>query len=46
METSILVEPSSMSVIMSILSLGILAIGIYLTFLLIKALRIYIKRNS
>lgn len=42
MDISVEVLPSSMSIIVSILSLVVIGVGIYLIFLIIKALRVYI----
>lgn len=36
----------AISFIMLIIYLGILGVGIYVTYLVIKALKIYIKKNS
>lgn len=46
MDISITALPEGVSIINTIISLLILGIGIYLLFLLIKALRVYIKKNS
>jgi Na+-transporting methylmalonyl-CoA/oxaloacetate decarboxylase gamma subunit len=46
METTVRVIPSGISIIATIISLLVLGVGIYLLFLLVKALRIYIKKNS
>lgn len=46
MDISVEVLPSSMLIIVSILSLVVIGVGIYLIFLIIKALRVYIKKSS
>lgn len=50
MEIAVKVVPKASSMLLAILSsilfFSILGIGIYLIYLLLKALRIYIKKNS
>lgn len=46
MDISVTAFPEGMSIIITIISLAILGVGIYIVFLLIKALRVYIKKNS
>lgn len=46
MDIAVEVLPSGMSMIVSILSLVVIGAGVYLIFLVIKALRVYIKKNS
>lgn len=46
MDISVTAFPGGMSIIITIISLAILGVGIYIVFLLIKTLRIYIKKNS
>jgi len=46
MDIAVEALPSGMSMIVSILSLIVIGVGIYLVFLVIKALRVYIKKNS
>lgn len=35
-----------MTILITLLNLSLIGVGIYLVYLLIKALRIYIKKNS
>ena len=46
MDITVSAFPSIMSMIVSILSLVVIGAGVYLIFLVIKALRVYIKKNS
>lgn len=46
MDISVTEFPGGISIINTIISLSILVLGIYLLFLIIKALRVYIKKNS
>jgi uncharacterized protein YneF (UPF0154 family) len=46
MDITVSALPSIMSMIVSILSLVVIGAGVYLVFLVIKALRVYIKKNS
>ncbi|OLS02067.1 hypothetical protein [Tissierella creatinophila] len=46
MDISVTAFPEGMSIINTIISLAILGVGIYIVFLIIKALRAYIKKNS
>lgn len=46
MDISVTALPGAISIIMTIISLIILGVGIYILFLIIKALRVYIKKNS
>ena len=46
MDITVKAFPSGISIIATIVSLLMLAVGIYLIFLLIKALRLYTKKNS
>lgn len=46
MDITVSALPSIMSMIVSILSLVVIGAGVYLIFLVIKALRVYIKKNS
>lgn len=46
MDIVVAASPNSISWIMSIITLAIFGVGIYLLFLIIKALRIYIRKNS
>lgn len=46
MDISVTARPEGISIIVTMISLAILGIGIYLVFLLIKALRVYIKKSS
>jgi hypothetical protein len=46
MEITVRAIPDGMSTMATILSFLVLGVGIYLIFLLIKALQVYIKKNS
>ncbi|WP_416199126.1 MAG: DUF3149 domain-containing protein [Sporanaerobacter sp.] len=46
MDKTVRVIPSGQPIIAIIISLLTLGVGIYLLFLLVKALKIYIKKNS
>lgn len=46
MEITVRPIPSGISIMATILSFLVIGVGIYLIFLLIKALQVYIKKNS
>lgn len=46
MDVTVNAFPGSISIIAAIIYFVVLGLGIYLIFLLIKALRLYIKNNS
>lgn len=46
MDVEMTLFPSGIGIITTVISLLLIGVGIYLLFLLVKALRIYIKKNS
>jgi hypothetical protein len=46
MDITVNALPSLMSMLLGIIPLAFIGLGIYVMFLFIKALRIYIKKNS
>lgn len=46
MDISVRAFPDGMAIIALIISLAVIGLGIYLLFLMIKALRVYIRKNS